>query len=482
MGNVANGTITIDVVDDVPTAVNDAARTVAEDGADINGNVLANDTLGADGATLTSVTIGGVTTAINAVGTTNVNTAFGAYTFTAAGAWTFNPSTNLNNASGVDAGFSYVITDGDGDQSTANQPITVTDGAIPTASGPISLALDDQNLAGGTSEANPDFDSGSITFTPGSDAIVSIVFGGTGSLTGDLNWLRVSDTQITGSDERGVVVTLNLSVVGTVATVTATLNDNYDTHPGINADDLVALGSVQVIAQDSDGDTATGTVSVSVSDDLPVVSANSTVQLDDDALGGNANGTGDDANSVNATGTLAHDYRADGPGGITLLGTGAPVGFTYESNGTVLLVKQGGTTVLTVTLTDPVAGTYSVVQNAAIVHPLGGDENNVSFDIAYRVSDADNDTATGTLTINVDDDTPVAANDTDVVKEDVTLSASGNVLTGAGSDGNPAGADSLGADGPAAGGAVTAVTGGAMGGNAIGSYGTLVLNSTGGYT
>lgn len=482
-GNIANGTITIDVVDDVPTAADDTARTVAEDGADIGGNVLTNDTLGADGATLTSVTIGGVTTAINAVGTTNVSTAFGAYTFTAAGAWTFNPSTNLNNASGVSAGFSYVITDGDGDQSTAVQPITVTDGAIPTASGPITLALDDQNLAGGTSAGNPDSASGTITFTPGSDAITSIVFGGTGGLTGDLTWLRVSDTQITGSDERGVVVTLDLSVTGNVATVTATLNDNYDTHPGVNVDDLVALGSVQVIAQDTDGDTATGTVSVSVSDDLPVVSANPVVQLDDDALsGGNPNGTGDDANSLNATGTLGHDYRADGPGGITLLGTGAPAGFTYESNGTVLLVKQNGTTVLTVTLTDPVAGTYSVVQNAAIVHPAGGDENNVSFDIGYRVTDADNDTATGTLTINVDDDTPVAANDTDIVKEDVTLTASGNVLTGAGSDGNPAGADSLGADGPAAGGAVTAVTGGTVGGNATGNYGTLVLNASGGYT
>ncbi|UZW55458.1 Ig-like domain-containing protein [Sphingobium sp. JS3065] len=481
-GNIANGTITIDVVDDVPTATDDTARTVAEDGADISGNVLTNDTPGADGATLTSVTIGGVTTAINAVGTTNVGTAFGAYTFTAAGAWTFNPSTNLNNASGVSAGFSYVITDGDGDQSTAVQPITVTDGAIPTASGPISLALDDQNLAGGTSAGNPDSTGGTITFTPGSDAITSIVFGGIGGLTGDLTWLRVSDNQITGSDERGVVVTLDLSVVGNVATVMATLNDNYDTHPGVNADDLVALGSVQVIAQDTDGDTATGTVSVSVSDDLPVVSANPVVQLDDDALGGNANGTGDDANSVNATGTLGHDYRADGAGGITLLGTGAPSGFTYESNGTVLLVKQGGATVLTVTLTDPVAGTYSVVQNAAIVHPLGSDENNVSFDIAYRVADADDDTATGTLTINVDDDTPVAANDTDVVKEDATPTASGNVLTGAGSDGNPAGADSLGADGPAAGGAVTAVTGGTIGGNAVGSYGTLVLNASGGYT
>jgi len=481
-GNIANGTITIDVVDDIPTAADDTAQTVAEDGADIGGNVLVNDTLGADGATLTSVTIGGVTTAINAVGTTNVNTAFGAYSFTAAGAWTFNPSTNLNNASGVSAGFSYVITDGDGDQSTAVQPITVTDGADPSASGPVSLALDDQNLAGGTSAGNPDSTSGNITFTPGSDAIASIVFGGTGSLTGDLTWVRVSDNQITGSDERGVVLTLDLSVAGNIATVTATLNDNYDTHPGVNVDDLVALGSVQVIAQDIDGDTATGTVSVSVSDDLPVVSANPVVQLDDDALGGNDNGTGDDANSVNATGTLGHDYRADGAGGITLLGTGAPAGFTYESSGSVLLVKQGGTTVLTVTLTDPVAGTYSVVQNAAILHPLGGDENNVSFDIAYRVTDADNDTATGTLTINVDDDTPVAANDTDIVKEDVTLSASGNVLTGVGSDGNPAGVDSLGADGPGAGGAVTAVTGGTIGGNAIGSYGTLVLNASGGYT
>ncbi|KXU30871.1 lysis protein [Sphingobium sp. 22B] len=481
-GNIANGTITIDVVDDVPTAADDTARTVAEDGADISGNVLTNDTQGADGATLTSVTIGGVTTAVNAEGTTNVSTSFGAYTFTAAGAWTFNPSTNLNNASGVSAGFSYVITDGDGDQSTAVQQITVTDGAEPGASGPITLGLDDQNLAGGTSSGNPDSTSGTITFTPGSDAITSIVFGGIGGLTGDLTWLRVSDTKITGSDERGVVVTLDLSVTGNVATVTATLNDNYDTHPGVNVDDLVALGSVQVIAQDTDGDTATGTVSVTVSDDLPVVSANPVVQLDDDALGGNPNGTGDDANSLNATGALGHDYRADGAGGITLLATGAPAGFTYESTGSVLLVKQGSTTVLTVTLTDPVAGTYSVAQNAAIVHPLGSDENNVSFDIAYRVTDADNDTATGTLTINVDDDTPVAADDTDVVKEDVTLTASGNVLTGAGSDGNPAGADSLGADGPAAGGAVTAVTGGTVGGNATGNYGTLVLNASGGYT
>jgi VCBS repeat-containing protein len=482
-GNVATGTITINVVDDVPTAVNDAARSVAEDGDAIGGNVLANDVAGADGATLTSVTIGGVATAIAAVGATSVTTAYGVYSFTAAGAWIFNPSTHLNNAIGVDAGFAYTITDGDGDQSSAIQPITVTDGEGPTAGASISLLLDDQNLAAGASPANPDFDSRSISFTPGSDAIVSILFGNTSGLSAGLNWERLSDTQITGSDANGVVVTLDLSVVGNVATVTATLNNAYTTHPGVDVDDLVALGSVQVIARDADGDNAAATVSIGVSDDLPVVSANAVVQLDDDALtGGNPGGTGDDANSLNATGTLSHDYRADGPGGIALLGTGAPAGFTYESDGTVLLVKQGGVTVLTVTLTDAVAGTYSVVQNAAITHPAGEDENDVSFDIAYRVTDADNDSAIGTLTISVDDDTPLAADDTDMVKEDVTLVASGNVLTGSDSDGNPAGADSLGADGPAVGGAVTAVSGGAVGGNAAGAYGTLVLNASGGYS
>src|SRR3546814_14030462 len=80
-GNIANGTITIDVVDDVPTAADDAGLSVAEDGADIGGNVLTNDTPGADGATLTSVHIGGGTPAINAVGTSNLRGASGPYTF-----------------------------------------------------------------------------------------------------------------------------------------------------------------------------------------------------------------------------------------------------------------------------------------------------------------------------------------------------------------------------------------------------------------
>ena len=50
-GDFATGQVSLSVLDDRPDAVNDAAREVAEDAAGtISGNVLTNDTPGADGA------------------------------------------------------------------------------------------------------------------------------------------------------------------------------------------------------------------------------------------------------------------------------------------------------------------------------------------------------------------------------------------------------------------------------------------------
>src|SRR5690606_38334810 len=87
---------------------------------------------------------------------------------------------------------------------------------------------------------------------------------------GNLTWVRVSDTQIIGSDDNGAVVHLDLVVTGNNAQVTATLLDNYTGHT-VQGDDSVGLGSVKVIATDTDGDMADGTVTVTVSDDVPVV-------------------------------------------------------------------------------------------------------------------------------------------------------------------------------------------------------------------
>ncbi len=159
---------------------------------------------------------------------------------------------------------------------------------------------------------------------------------------------------------------------------------------------------------DGDGDPATATLTISIADAMPVTGANLTALLDDDALpGGIAGGTGDDIDSQNTSGTLA---GSGGDGALTFAfqTTGAPAGFAYELSGSNLLVKQGATTVLTVTL-NPANGAYSVTQNAPIIHQAGLDENNQAFTLTYRVTDVDGDTVSGTLGIDVDDDTPMVS-------------------------------------------------------------------------
>ena len=53
-------------------------------------------------------------------------------------------------------------------------------------------------------------------------------------------------------------------------------------------------------------------------------------------------------------------------------------------------------------------GQYEITQNAPILHPPGGEENDLVFVLTVTATDADGDTATGTITITYDDDTPGA--------------------------------------------------------------------------
>src|SRR4029079_14211276 len=82
---------------------------------------------------------------------------------------------------------------------------------------------------------------------------------------------------------------------GNGATVTATLNSNYAHHAEIDVDDLANLGSVKVVATDTDGDKAEGTVNVSVSDDVSSAeNVSHEAVLDDEGQPlGLANGPGD---------------------------------------------------------------------------------------------------------------------------------------------------------------------------------------------
>jgi T1SS-143 domain-containing protein len=194
--------------------------------------------------------------------------------------------------------------------------------------------------------------------------------------------------------------------------------------PNSGPDQEASLGAVDMVKltatiTDKDGDSDSETINlgsaISFRDDSPSVTSNAAVQLDDDALaGGIAGGPAgtDDADALNVSGTLNHNFGADGAGTVKWLGSGAPGGFTYQASpdGSQLLVKQGGTTVLTLTL-NTATGAYSVTQNAPIQHANADLENNQPFTLTYQVTDKDGDTVNGTLTVNVDDDTPVAQDD-----------------------------------------------------------------------
>jgi T1SS-143 domain-containing protein len=129
------GTFTVQVADDGPLAVDDDPVSVSEDGG-IGGNVMDNDIEGADGAVLTKVTFDGGASWHDISGERIPVPGVGVYTFDPAGNWTFTPAADFNGQ----AGFAYIITDGDGDESDpATQAITVdpvNDAPIVDLNGP----------------------------------------------------------------------------------------------------------------------------------------------------------------------------------------------------------------------------------------------------------------------------------------------------------------------------------------------------------
>lgn len=382
-GTTSTASLDVRVLDDNPVARSAPSITVAEDAPPISGNLLANDTRGADGAVVTGVTIGGVAVTVAASGTTSYTNANGTYTFSADGAWTFDPVTQTSQFP-IAADFTYTITDGDGDQSSALQQIRLADGTEPKAGAPISLTVDDQHLTTGSTPSifQPVTASGQIAFTPGSDAIASIGFGDPSGLDGGLIWTLESDTQIIGRDaDDNVVVILDLSVAGNVATVTMTLESNYGMHPDTLADDLAELGSVEVIATDADGDKVAGTVDLSVSDDVPsimaVTSSTGALMVDETNLAADATAnfaiffhvvTGADA----AGSKVSYAFEVTTASGLVDVATGSKI--ILQANGNVVEGRlQDSLSTVAFRLTIDANGQATLDQMRAIKH---GDATN----------------------------------------------------------------------------------------------------------
>ena len=196
---------TVSVIDDVPVAVDDALQSVKEGGYTITGNVLTNDTFGADqvevirdgdvevtqfqydydeatGTYAHTATIDPVT------GSGTVTTAEGGtLTVNSDGSWSYtspaNVTTTDSDGDGVNDAyplqFDYTIVDDDGDTSTATQPIEITDDGPdfdPWDPNTRDHLVDEADLAWGTSPT-------AANLTVGRDILVD--FGADGPAASD---------------------------------------------------------------------------------------------------------------------------------------------------------------------------------------------------------------------------------------------------------------------------------------------------------
>ncbi len=466
-GDTADGTLTVRVYDDAPVAIDDGTTNVNE-GASVNGNVTTNDELSEDAANnVTSVTFGSTTVAVPTTGSVDINGNFGVLTLSADGSYTYAANVTANNVVGTDT-FTYSLTDREGDTDTAEFSFDVA-------------VVDDQPVVSPVVR-NVDETGGFDTVT----GTVAVDFGS--DLPGDINpngSFSSSVTNLTACDGHPITV----SLAGDVYTGTALINGQTVTiftleiendgayaftqfeaidHPDtVDHNDNVAL-TFGVSATDGDGDVASSTITVNVRDDGPEIDQ-STAQVDEAQLA--------NQNSLSANGVIAHDFGQDGAGEITANGlfnakfqmNGSAVNLTSDGNAvtvtstdSVYTGTANGQVVFTLTI-NPATGAYNYQQFSAIDHPDGSNPDDVIWlEFHVDIEDKDGDTDSGVIVIDVQDDGPVARDDTDSVSTTETRET-GNVLSN----------DSFGADGQG-----QLLTTGTF----VGNFGTLVLNSNGAYT
>ncbi|TPM43015.1 type I secretion C-terminal target domain-containing protein, partial [Mesorhizobium sp. B2-3-2] len=375
---------------------------------------------------------------------------------------------------------------------TVTATVTDTDGSTGTTS--FTVVIDD-DLPVASNYTGAAFAEGSGAHDMG-DAVTLLGIGaGADGLQGTLQGLAFTNQGTTGGmlsiDGAGHLIYTAPANVTSASTVTETFS---------------------YTVSDKDGDTVTRQVTFGVSDTgITNVAASQNLVVDEDdivAAGGNAGGPGDDAPVTG--GHISYTLGADAlssvalsvasTGLIKLDGTAVSTSWDAASHTLTGYGSSIADVVFTITLSNITAtgADYTVALNQPVSHPVHDDaataavetafEDNLGFTVTATVTDADNSTGTTSFTVAIDDDVPVAHNDTDSFGTGVIgSSTSGNVIDGTGTNEglHGTGTDTLGADGvrisgvTGAGGTDTDVAGGGF--VVSGQFGTLALQEDGSY-
>ena len=388
-GVTTTGSLVVQVIDDVPTAVNDSNSIPVGSLAVVTGNVVSTDTKGADGARVTTVkadTANGLDVTIDPVGNYPVVGKYGTLTIHSDGSYSY--ARNAGSAGGVSDVFTYTLTDGDNDTSTAQLTINIADATptstIPTAGGATTTVYESSLNNGGTeASTNKETTSGTISFTSpdGLAASDAIKLGGH----------TLTTTNQSFSD--GLTARYEYNA----ATGTGTIYYSYTLPAKTSGDNTTATFAVEI--KDADGDIATaGNLVINIVDDAPITVADTGSVTEGALLTKDA-----------ASGVLSNDQSgADG----------------WAIGGGVVGVAKGNTgTTSSTGVGTSITGDYGTLTlNANGSYSYKADPNKITANaqdvFTYTVRDADGDLKTSTLTINVQDVTANPLTTVGSVRED----------------------------------------------------------------
>jgi T1SS-143 domain-containing protein len=135
----------------------------------------------------------------------------------------------------------------------------------------------------------------------------------------------------------------------------------------------------------------------------------------------------DDPTATVISGNLNADFGADGAGDITfdsvqsllfngeqIESGGQPVQYWVSEDGHTIVGfvagdgETGNKIIFSAEITDPATGAYTFTLYGSLDHPGLNTEDNILLNLNFTITDSNNDSASGVLSIDVDDDSPDA--------------------------------------------------------------------------